>query len=74
MLLLHTEVVATVLYEHVHFLETAWIQQQGDTFACCQFAFLVLLGNGLLTTADASLLAEFHQLLDLFCLIAHFEF
>ena len=63
-----------MLNEHVHFLETAFVQQQGDALACCQFAFLVLLGNGLLATADASLLAEFHQLLDLFCLIAHFEF
>ena len=51
MLLLHTEVCATVLHKHIHLFKTAFIQQHGNTLTGRIFTLLMLLPNSLLATA-----------------------
>ena len=64
LLLLHTEVVATMLLEHVVLFERAWVEQHVDTFACSVLAALVLLLYGFLTTTETGLFALLDELLD----------
>ena len=71
MLLVHSEVRATVLHKHVHFLEATFVQQHGNALAGCVLALLMLLLNSLRATAYTGLGTEFNQLLDLFCLSTH---
>ena len=71
LLLLHAEVVAAMCYEHVHFLEAAFVEQHGNALASGVLATFVLLLNGLLAATHAGFGAELNQLLDSFCLLAH---
>ncbi len=61
-LVLHPEVRAAVLDEHVPFLEGAVVQQQFDALARGELAFLVLRLDALRAAALAGLLALFLQL------------
>ena len=55
---------ATVLDEHVPFLEGIRIEQQFDTFAGCQLALGVLAVDALLATAEAGHFTLFFELAD----------
>lgn len=74
LLLLHAEVVATMEFEHVILLERVLIDQHLDALTRCVLAARVLLLDGLLTTAEASLGTLFHQCLNLFCLLTHISY
>ena len=50
-LLVHAEVVAVVADQLVGFLEGAFVEQQVDAFARGEFAFGVLAGAALVSTA-----------------------
>ena len=52
LVVLHAEVVAAVLDEHVPFLERAFVEQQLEPFARAQLALGVLGGDALLATAE----------------------
>ena len=71
MLLVHTEVCATVLLEHIILFERTLVYKHFDTFTRCVFATCVLLLNGLLATTKTSLLALCDQFFDFFYLFAH---
>ena len=60
-----------MLHEHVEFLETSFVQEDGKSFTCSEFAFLVLGVYALLTTAHLCDCAALDQFLDLFLLNAH---
>ena len=66
LLLLHAEVVATVLLEHVVLLERTFVEQHVNTLAGRIFATLMLFLNCFLTTTETSLLALLDELLDFF--------
>ena len=66
LLLLHTEVMATMLLEHVVFLERTFVEQHLHALAGCIFATFVLLLNSFLSTTETSLFALLDELLDLF--------
>src|SRR5690606_7812152 len=51
-LILHPEVVAAVLHEHVGLFEGAFVQQDADAFAGGQLALGVLAGDALLASAQ----------------------
>ena len=57
--------------EHIHFFETAFIQQHGNAFTGSVFTFLVLLGDGLFTSAQTCYRTTFNKLLYFFKLVAH---
>ena len=71
MLLLHTEVVATMRDEHVELLEATLVEQHLDTLACGVLTLLVLLVDRLLTTAHTSHLAVLDELVDLVLNFTH---
>ena len=58
--LLHAEVGATMELEHVHFLETAFIQQHVNAFASRIFPSRMLFFYGLLASSHARFGTEFH--------------
>ena len=58
--LLHAEVGATMKLEHVHFLETAFIQQHVDTLASRIFTSRMLFFYGLLASSHARFGTELH--------------
>ena len=66
LLLLHAEVVATMLFEHVVLFERTFIKQHLNTFACSIFTFVVLLLYGFFTTTETSLFALLDKFLNLF--------
>ena len=66
LLLLHAEVMATVLLEHVVLFEGTLVQQHLDALAGSIFALVVLLLYGFLTTTETSLFALLDELLDFF--------
>ena len=70
-LLVHTEVGATVSDKHVEFFETTFVEKHLDAFACGVFAFFVLLCDSLFATAQTSLFTFCDKLLDFFNLTAH---
>ena len=53
-----------MLHEHVELLEGTLVEQHGDTLTSRVLTSLVLFLDGLLTTAEASLLALLDQLSD----------
>ena len=63
-LLLHTEVVATVELEHIHFFERPFVEQQINAFARCSFALGMLFLDGFFATAEACLLATLNEVFD----------
>ena len=71
LLLFHAEVVTTVQFEHIHFLEAVFVEQQVDTFARSQLAFGVLFLDRFLTAAQACLGAQLNEFFDLFQLFTH---
>ena len=71
MLLVHTEIRATMLDKHIHFFEAAFIQQHRDTFAGSVLSFCVLFLNRFFPAAQTCLCAQFNKLLYFFKLIAH---
>ena len=71
LLFLHTEVGATMQLEHIILFETASVYQHFDTLTSGIFATCMLLLDGFLATAKASLFALGDQLLNLFYLFAH---
>ena len=64
--LLHAEIVATVLLEHVVFLERTFIEEHLYALAGCVFTTLVLFLNRFFTTTETSLFALLDELLDFF--------
>ena len=66
LLLLHAEVVATVLLEHIVLFERTLVQQHVDTLTCSILATVMLFLDCFLTTTKTSLLALLDQLLDFF--------
>ena len=62
--LIHAEIDAAVLLEHVPFLEGVRVEQQLDTFAGGQLALLVLTVDTLLAAAEAGQFTLFFQLAD----------
>ena len=60
-LLVHAEIRAAMLHEHVEFLEGAMIEQQIDPLARRQLAALVLSVDARLPTAEAGDRAAFFQ-------------
>ena len=72
MFLIHTEVGATVLDEHVHFFERTLIKQHGYTLAGCVLTLLVLLLNCFLAAAHTSFGTEFDKFSDFLLLFVHF--
>ena len=62
--LVHTEVDATVLLEHIPFFKGTRIEQQLDALARGQLAFGVLAVDALLATAEAGQFTLFFQLAD----------
>ena len=71
MALVHSEIVATVAYEHIIFFETSFIQQQGQSLSCGKFALGVLSFNPLSPSALPSRLPSLHQFPDFFLLTSH---
>ena len=71
MLLLHAEVCTSVFYEHVHFLETSFVEQHGYALAGCIFTFIMLFGNRFFATTQACSRAAVDKLFNLFKLITH---
>ena len=67
----HSEVGAAVLDEHIEFLETAFVQKEGQTFAGRKLALCVLSVNALLTSAEFRTLATLDEFFDFICLYAH---
>ena len=63
-LLLHAEVVAAVLDEHVPFLEAAGVEEQLDPLARGELALGVLRIDALLAAAEAGARALGFELLD----------
>ncbi len=72
-LLLHAEVHAAVLDEHVELFETALVEEHVDSFACSEFALGVLPVDSLLAASQGRLFAPFDQLTDLFLNITHID-
>ena len=66
LLLLHAEVMATVLLEHVVLFERTFVEQHVDTLAGSVFATFMLFLNCFFTTTETSLLTLLDQLLDFF--------
>ena len=66
LLLLHSEVMAAVLLEHVVLLEGTLVEQHLDALAGSVLTFIMLLLNGFLATTETSLLALLDELLNLF--------
>jgi hypothetical protein len=64
LLLLHTEVMAAVLLEHVILFKRALVEQHLNALTGCIFSFVVLLLDGFFTTSEASLFALLDKLLD----------
>ncbi|CDD32820.1 unknown [Bacteroides sp. CAG:714] len=60
-----------MLDKHVQFLETAFIQQHGNTFTGCIFSFCVLFLDCFLATAQTSLGTERDQFFYFFKLVTH---
>ena len=64
LLLLHTEVMAAVLLEHIILFERTFIEQHVNALASGVFAFVVLLLYGFLATTETSLFALLDELFD----------
>ena len=62
--LIHAEIDAAMLLEHVPFFEGVRVEQQLDAFAGGQLALVVLAVDALLATAEAGHFALFFQLAD----------
>ena len=60
MLLVHPEVCATMLYEHVHFFKAAFVKEHGNTFAGCVLTFIVLFFDGFRTSTQTGLCAKLY--------------
>ena len=69
--LFHTEIRATVLDEHVEFLETSFVKKHCYSFAGREFAFGVLGVDSFLTAAHAGFRPALHEFLDFFLLNTH---
>ena len=59
LVLVHAEIDAAMLHEHVEFLERAMVEQKLDTFARGELAALVLGVDTLLAAAEAGAFAPF---------------
>ncbi len=68
MLLVLTEVGATVRYKHVELFEAALVEELGNTFAGSVFAACMLLFNSLFTASKACLSALVDEALESFLL------
>jgi hypothetical protein len=71
MLLLHSEVRAAVLDEHVIFFETAFVKEQGEPLAGSHLSFLMLGIDPFLASAQAGGFTSGDQFFDVFLLDAH---
>ena len=71
MLLLHTEVVATMRDEHVELLERTLVQKHLDTFARRVLALGMLGVDTLLTASETRGFAVLDQLVDLVLNFTH---
>ena len=70
-LLVHAEMGAAVLYEHIIFFETAFVQKQGDAFPRCELAFLMLGFHAFLSAAQPGFGPPVDQFLDVLLLNVH---
>ena len=66
LLLLHAEIMATVLLEHVVLFERTLVQQHFNTLTGSILTFVVLFLNGFFTTTETGLFALLDELFDLF--------
>lgn len=64
LLLVHAEVVTPVGDELIVFYERAWVKEQFNSFASCQFVLLMLLVNSSLTASEKRLLSNLFPFLD----------
>ena len=64
--LLHAEVVATVLLEHIILLERTFVEQHVNTLTGGILTAVVLLLDSFLTTTETSLFTLLDELLNLF--------
>ena len=71
MVLLHSEVGATVGYEHIEFLEATLVEQHEESLSCSEFSFFVLGVDPLLTAAQTRLFPKGYQRLYFFELLTH---
>ena len=71
MLLLHPEVGAAVLYEHVVFLEGTLVQQHRYAFPSREFAFLVLSLDTLFAATESGRSPALNKSGNVFLLYAH---
>lgn len=71
---LHAKIGASVFHKHIHFFETAFIQQHGYAFAGCIFSFFMLFCNCFITSTHACCSPAFDKLFYFFKLIAHFTY
>ena len=70
-LLLHAEVGAAVMHEHVEFFEAAFVKEKGDALTGGELAFLVLRVDAFLTAAEFRFGPALDQFLDIFLLYGH---
>jgi hypothetical protein len=70
-LLVHPEVRAAVLDEHIVFLEAAFVEKERDPLAGGEFGLGVLRLDAFLSAAQPGLRPALHQLLDVVSLNTH---
>ena len=70
-LLLHAEVVAAMEFEHIHFFERAFVQQEVYALTGGSLTLCVLLFDSFFAAAEACLLAKLDELFDFLQLFTH---
>ena len=65
LLLLHTEIMAAMLLEHVVLFERTFVEQHLNALTGCVLSAFVLLLNSFLTTTETGLFALLDELFDL---------
>ena len=63
--------MAAVEFEHIHFFERTFVEQEVDTLAGGGFAFGVLFLNSSLAAAETRFLAQFDEIFDFLQLFTH---
>ena len=74
MLFFHSEVSATMMHEHVEFLEASFIEEQSDSLTRGELSFLVLRIDSFLSAAHHGFGSALYQILDIILLDTHVLF